>query len=238
MAARDVPQARHGGFIQRRTGHLDLPALLKFMGKWLRERDALVLRHVEAGDIQPLPDRVKLGPYSSRHLVFCNGYRAMEEPWFGDLPFAPDKGEFLVLEAASEQARRQLPRRIINGAHWMLLHADGFWRLGSTHDDHHRDQQPTKTGKEKLLRGLAQLLLHPEACRIRHHQAGVRPATADRQPLLGTHPRDKRLHLFNGFGAHGSLSIPWYSERMVEWLLEGVPLPRNADTKRFSQPSP
>lgn len=225
--------APHGGFVQRRTGHLDLPALLEFMRHWLKEQDALVQQEVEPGEVHLLENRVQLGPFSARHLVFCNGYRAMDDPWFGELPFAPDKGEFLVLEATSAETRQQLPRRIVNGAHWILPHADGFWRLGSTHDHHHRDQQPTEAGRKALLDGMERLLLHPQACRIRDHQAGVRPATSDRQPFLGTHAEAKRLHIFNGFGAHGSISIPWYSERMAGWLLEGEPLPENADIGRF-----
>jgi len=237
-ASGEPVHAPHGGFIQKRTGHLDLPALLAFLAGWLREQGALEQHSVEFDEIQPGDRGVTLGSLTAHHLVFCDGYRAMDNPWFGGLPFAPDKGEFLVLEASPNAAREQLPGRIVNGAHWMLRHADGFWRLGSTHDHAHQDQAPTEMGRRKLQEGMERLLRHPEALKLRDHQAGVRPATTDRQPFLGTHPEEKRLHIFNGFGAHGSISIPWYSERMVAWLLEGKPLPENADTKRFSPPIP
>lgn len=225
--------APHGGFLQQRTGHLDLPALLGFVGNWLKGKDALRQEFVEYDQIALTPDRVQIGDLEARHLIFCDGYRGMHTPWFGHLPFSPDKGEFLVLEPSSTATPDQLPRRIVNGAHWLLRHADGYYRLGSTHDHRHQDQQPTEAGKRRLLEGLEKLLRHPGALAARDHQAGVRPTTSDRQPFLGTHPEQPRLHLFNGFGAHGSLSIPWYSKQMAGWLLEGRPLPSNADILRF-----
>ncbi len=225
--------APHGGFIQRRTGHLDLPALLAFMATWLNERGALQHADVDFDGIQVHGETVRIGKLAGRHLVFCDGYRSMHNPWFGHLPFAPDKGEFLVLEAAADALSSCLPRRIVNGAHWLLPHADGCYRLGSTHDHRHQDQQPTEAGRRRLMEGMKELLRCPGALQLRDHQAGVRPATSDRQPFLGTHLQERRLHLFNGFGAHGSISIPWYSERMAQWLLHGEPLPENADIRRF-----
>ena len=226
-------RAPFGGFVQHRTGHLDLPALLEFMASWLNERNALAEESVDCHAIQPDEQNVLIGEIQALHLVFCDGYRSMHSPWFGHLPFAPDKGEFLVLDPSQEASPDQLPRRIVNGAHWLLRHADGHYRLGSTHDHRHQDQQPTVEGKRKLLEGLENLLRYPQALRLRDHQAGVRPATADRQPLLGTHPQHPRLHIFNGFGAHGSISVPWYSRKMTEWLLYRQPLPANADISRF-----
>ncbi len=225
--------APHGGFIQKRTGHLDLPALLAFLGSWLKEREALQYADVELEEIEVGDESVRIGELRGRHLVFCDGYRSMNNPWFGHLPFAPDKGEFLVLEAAAEDRTAHLPRHIVNGAHWLLPHADGRNRLGATHDHQRQDQQPTEAGRRQLLEGMRALLLHPDVLRLRDHQAGVRPATADRHPFLGTHSEYARLHLFNGFGAHGSISIPWYSERMARWLLHGEPLPEHADIRRF-----
>ena len=66
------------------------------------------------------------------------------------------------------------------------------------------------------------------------HVAGVRPTTADRNAFLGTHPEQPRLHLFNGFGARGALSIPWYARRMAGYLLQHRPLPAEADLARHA----
>ncbi len=223
----------HGGFFQRHTGHLDLPALLGHLAARLEACGALHRQQVDLRGLEFTGDGVRLGALRARHLVCCEGFRMKDNPWFGHLPLAPDKGEFLVLEPASDADPARLPRRIVNGAHWLLRHADGRYRLGATHDHRRLDTAPTAEGRRRLLEGMAALLRHPEALQVVDQQAGVRPATADRRPLLGTHPARPRLHLFNGFGAHGSLCIPWYSERMAAWLLDGEPLPEEADIRRF-----
>ncbi len=221
--------APHGGFHQHHTGHLDLPGLLRFMTGWLEVRGALRRQAIDHTQIRPETHQVTCSAWRAGHLIFCEGYRAIHNPWFGHLPFAPDKGEFLVLAAAPGTPPGRLPDTIVNGAHWLLPHADGRYRLGATHDHHHFDQRPTPEGRQTLTEGMQRLLRHPEALRLVDHQAGVRPATADRKPFLGDHPHWPRLHIFNGFGAHGSLQIPWYSRRMAEWLLHGRPLPAEAD---------
>jgi len=230
-AAGEPVHAPHGGFLQRRTGHLDLPALLQFMTRWLESRGALRRQPFDHARLEITAQAVRHGELEATHLVFCEGFRGKDNPWFAKLPFAPDKGEFLILEGLAPE---RLPRRIVNGAHWLLRHADGRYRLGATHDHHRLDPLPTPEGREALEAGLKRLVRHPEALRLVDQQAGVRPSTADRKPLLGTHPRLPRLHFFNGFGAHGSLTIPWYAERMADWLLHGRPLPEEARLQRFA----
>ena len=53
------------------------------------------------------------------------------------------------------------------------------------------------------------------------------------RPLLGRHPDQPALYVCNGFGARGALTIPWYTNRLAEHLVEGRPLPAEADIRRF-----
>ena len=36
------------------------------------------------------------------------------------------------------------------------------------------------------------------------HFAGIRPATKDRRPFIGTHPEFKNIGIFNGLGSKGA----------------------------------
>jgi glycine/D-amino acid oxidase-like deaminating enzyme len=65
-------------------------------------------------------------------------------------------------------------------------------------------------------------------------EVGVRPATRDRQPFVGNHPEYPQLAVFNGFGAKGSLLVPWFSERMIRFLLHQEALPVTADIRRYN----
>jgi glycine/D-amino acid oxidase-like deaminating enzyme len=218
----------HGGFEQRATGYLDLPRLLDDLRGWLQDRGAYIRLELAYERIVLSADAVNVEGKQAAHLLCCEGYRMQDNPWFGALPLQPDKGELLRLRAA-----RPLCRHIINGAYWVVPLADGDFRFGATHEHHQIDCEPTEDGRATLLEGLRQMLEDVPEIEITEHAAGVRPATSDRRPLLGTHASHPRVHLFNGFGARGALSIPWYSERMCAHLLDGAVLPDNADIRRF-----
>lgn len=222
-------RAPYGGFEQRATGYVDLPRLLDGLRDWLNAMQALEQREIHYQDIVIGSDAISLGAHRARHLVCCEGYRMQQNPWFADLPLQPDKGELLRLES-----ERVLCRHIVNGAHWLIPLHQGNYRFGSTHEHHHIDNRTTGAALKSLQQGLQALLVDDTGIRISEHTAGVRPATSDRQPFLGTHAKVRRLHLFNGFGARGALTIPWYSIRMREYLLTQRPLPLQADIGRFA----
>jgi glycine/D-amino acid oxidase-like deaminating enzyme len=164
----------------------------------------------------------------ARRLVFCDGARLHNNPWFSHLPLAPDKGEILNLRIDGWH-----PRHIINAAHWLVPMENGELRLGATHDHESNDKHPTSAGRRELLRGLNMLLPSLPNSRVTLHQAGIRPGTSDRCPLLGRHPEHRTLWVCNGFGARGALTVPWYARCLADNILDGVALPAEADIGRF-----
>ncbi|WP_457669150.1 NAD(P)/FAD-dependent oxidoreductase [Thiolapillus sp.] len=226
-------QAPLGGFIQHRTGYVRLPALLDFFRKWLHEQGALQSAAMGFADIHRKSDGMGWQDTRAREIIFCGGYRDMSNPWFCYLPFAPDKGEILTLQQKPETGSGDLPDMIINASTWLLPVDNGRYRLGSTHNHKEQNSRASEQGVRQLLTGMEQLLDNPQFLTLVKSEAGVRPATSDRQPFLGTHPEHPQLHIFNGFGAHGSLTIPWYSKEMAKWLIDRQPLPENADIVRF-----
>ena len=231
LGARDFDpgvSAPHGGFAQKQTGYLDMPQILADLNNWLGEHKAYHEQALEHAQIRPGDDGVKIGDLRARRLVFCEGYRMRDNPWFRDLPLQPDKGEFLELRSA-----RPLCQHIVNGAHMLIPLAEGGYRFGATHEHHQIDDTTTGAARGKLLEGLQGLLEDTTGIEIVDQSAGVRPATSDRQPLVGAHPGWPRLWIFNGFGARGALSIPWHAEQFAAHLLEGAPIPPEADIRRY-----
>lgn len=232
FAAGDCPEqlnAPDGGFIQRQTGYVDLPPLLGAVRSWLQEFHSLVERELAYEQIDLSDGQVRAAGLSAKRLIFCDGARLRLNPWFRYLPLAPDKGEILNLQIDGWR-----PQHIINGAHWVLPLENGELRLGATHEHHRLDNEPTQAGAKELLAGLDALLPSKPQRRIVQHQAEIRPGTGDRYPLLGHHPEHPQLWVFNGFGARGALTVPWYAECMTRHLLKGVPIPAEADIRRFA----
>lgn len=227
----DCPEpinAPFGGFVQHRTGYVDLPALLTTIRSWLTERSALLDTAFDASSVSLTAGRVAVGYVTARRLVFCEGARLHDNPWFGYLPLQPEKGEILNLRLRDWQ-----PHHIVNAAHWLVPLADGTVRFGATHDHQHRDMHTTGAGRDALLQGFNALSRDSNPPEVVDHQAGMRPGTPDRYPFIGQHPDWPRLWVFNGFGARGALSIPWYADSFVKHVCDGHPLPAEADIARL-----
>lgn len=223
-------KAPHGGFLQHATGYLDMPRILADLRQWLEDRNAYRQRSIDYADIEVDAQKVHLDGIAAHALVCCEGYRMLHNPWFKALPLQPDKGEFLLLDSP-----RTLCRHIVNGAHWIIPLADGGYRFGATHEHKELDNAPTEDARRALLDGLRGLLDDTRDIQVTGQDAGVRPATSDRQPFIGSHPRLPALHLFNGFGARGALSIPWFAERFAAHLLHGDSIPTEADIARYAE---
>lgn len=221
--------APFGGFIQDRTGYVALPRLLDGIRSWLDERRSLIAGTMALTDLEADADGVKLGPHRARGLIFCDGAGLADNPWFRHLPLTPDKGEILTLSSVDWR-----PRHIVNAAHWLLPQADGVLRFGATHAHEDRSTAVTARARHALLEGL-RTLAPQRHFDVIDQQAGIRPASADRYPFVGRHPTVSTLWVCNGFGARGALTIPWYTQRLARHLIEKVPLPPEADARRFDR---
>ena len=230
FTSQDCPEpisAPYGGFVQHRTGHVDLPLLLALSREWLCAKDSLTTQEFDAAALEASETGVSFGTWRARHAVFCEGHRLLNNPWFDDLPLQPVKGEILTLQTEAWQ-----PQNIVNGAHWLLPQQHGLIRFGATHG--HQDVSPlvTEQARQTLLDGLRSIA-PTHRFKLVDHQAGFRPATPDRYPFLGRSRRHPAVWVCNGFGARGALSIPWYTTRLASHLVEQRPLPAEADIARL-----
>lgn len=220
----------HGGFHQQQTGFITTVPLLEGLRDWLQARGALRLGPVDSRAIELPPGGVRYQDIEARQLVFCEGWRLRDNPWFNWLPLQPVKGEILTLADDPVQ-----PDRILNGAHWLVPQPGGGCKVGATVDHRHLDTEITAAARDTLLAAYRALLPQAAPGTVLDQQAGVRPNTQDRRPLLGPHPQHPELMVFNGFGGRGSLTIPWHAERFADWLDGRGELPAAADIRRLHE---
>jgi glycine/D-amino acid oxidase-like deaminating enzyme len=60
--------------------------------------------------------------------------------------------------------------------------------------------------------------LGPLIAEITGQQAGVRPSTKDRRPILGEHPYHKNMFIFNGLGTKGVSLAPYFVKQLSEFI--------------------
>lgn len=202
-----------------------LPAWRKKLNK-----DGILLE--EVFDINKLKidsGSVRYNDITAEKIIFCDGNGSAESSYFNKLPFAPNKGEVLIAEIPGIP-----PRKIYKKGIMLVPLADpGLWWVGSSYQWEFENAEPTKEFREKTEALLKSWL--KKSFKIVDHFAGIRPATLERRPFVGTHPHFPEIAILNGMGTKGCSLAPYFSKQLVDHLLTSTPITPEADIKRFTR---
>lgn len=160
-----------------------------------------------------------------RHIVFCEGSRVMQNPWFGHISLWPAKGECLIAHIPHLKLNVILQKKVFI----VPFGSDIYW-IGASNDFTDATYDPTQAKLDELTEGLRDMLNLPY--KIIAHRAGLRPTMRDRTPVVGTHPLHKSLHILNGLGTKGSLLAPYYAHILLDDILHNTGIPAPADVQR------
>jgi glycine/D-amino acid oxidase-like deaminating enzyme len=208
------------------TVHLE--NILPVWRKILQKRQALLEEEFETAYLSVIPGQVKYKDIIAEKIIFCDGASGSSNPWFGRLPFAPNKGEAITLEI------KDLPSNCIykKGLSLVSLSEPGQWWIGSAYTWDFEDESPTSAFYEKTDSLLKEWLKVPFI--ITGHLAGLRPATLERRPFVGLHPLHPAIGILNGMGTKGCSLAPFFARQLADHLLSGQAITPEADIKRFS----
>ena len=230
----DIPDhisAEHSGLAQQQTAWLDTNLLLDSLATHFDQHPDVLFsqhQHFNHRDIRSTVDSVQWQSVSADKVIFCEGYKLKDNPLFSWLPLQPVHGEILTCKTSAS-----LDKDIINKNKWLLPTDNHHCKIGATYEPSIHEPQLQETSKQDLLDFANHLFKEKYDFHCLEHQAGIRPATKDKQPFLGFHPEHENIGVFNGFGSRGSLMIPYYANLFSESLLQGLKIPKEVDTKRF-----
>ncbi len=214
---------RLGGFFVHRAGWLDIPKLLDCARAEWRSRGVLIEEKFACGDVEISRAGTRWRGREVRGgIIFCEGFRVRENPWFSHLKWQPAKGEFVEIELAGTE---NFQTQILKGNVVAIPLGGTRWRVGTNYDRETLDTTPTPAVAERLSRAFAAMFPKLPAGtepRLVAHRAGVRPAVQGALPKVGAHEKFPKLFLFNGFGSKGVTWIPLYAERFAEKLCGGA----------------
>ena len=205
-------QADYGGGITQQAFRLDVSTFLSLSKEYLESTNSWSR---EKFDSEKCPPQYQ--------IIFCEGHRVINNPWFNYLPFSPARGEVLTVQSDQEES-------VSNGT-WFLPDSMGQAKIGSTWDHENLSLEKTDVGKKEILKNC--IFFPSSKFKILHHSSGVRSGTKDRNPIIGRHPNHSNLFLFNGFGSRGTSTIPYYANYMANFLLQCQELPQDANLNRF-----
>jgi glycine oxidase len=212
----------------KNAGYLNMSKLMNSFRNHMADKGFLVEETFDYAALTHDENGVYYKDIKAAGVIFCEGYKAVENPWFSKLPFVLTKGEVLTI-----RAKQLKVHQILNKGFFVLPLADDCYRVGATFDWKNLDVQTTVLAKTQLTEKLEGLLNIP--FEIIDQKAGIRPTVKDRRPMLGKHAEFSRLSVFNGMGTKGVMLAPYFAEHFCNHLLENEMLSSEVDIKRFSK---
>ena len=209
------------------TAHLE--TLLPAWRQQLIANNQLNEEKLDITELNFSDTEVRYREIRAKRIIFCDGLNSFQNPFFKELPFAPNKGESLIVEITS------LPDTHIYKKGFMLspLAIPGLFWLGSNYQWKFTNGDPSKEFYEQAERHLKVWLKLP--FKILDHKAALRPATIERRPFVGVHPHRKNIAILNGMGTKGCSLAPYFARELVDHLVHEKPLTPEADIRRFSK---
>lgn len=203
--------------------------LLAAWRQHLKENQFLLEENFDSSNLDASGDTVQYKDIRSQKIIFCDGPAGARHSFFSNLPFAPNKGECLVVEIPG------LPDQHIYKKGFILvpLATQGLFWLGSNYLWHFDDPNPSQAFYEQAERHLKAWLKIP--FKIVEHNAALRPATLERRPFVGIHPHQRNIAILNGMGTKGSSLAPFFAQQLTRHLLYDEPISPEADIARFSK---
>jgi glycine/D-amino acid oxidase-like deaminating enzyme len=186
---------------------------------------------IQRGDFKV--DRIKIkksfietDQIAARQIIFCEGWRALYNPYFAWLPFLPAKGELLILKSSELNLKE-----VINRGIFIRPLGGDLYLSGSTYswDDH--TLAATEKARIEIETKLKNLI--KTQFKTIEQLAGIRPTVKGRRPFIGRHPQHENVYIFNGLGTKGLLLAPYFARHLCDFLLHDKPLRADVDIRRF-----
>jgi glycine oxidase len=215
----------YGGLLLRQTGWVDLPVLLDGWRRYLESRGAFLAEEFKEDELEILPEGLRYRGIEAGRLVYCNGTAQLQSRYWHWLPLRPVKGDVLLLQAQAHFS--VIPNRGV----FMVPLGGGRFRAGSTYNQQDIALEPDPKGRAEIEEKLSALVSMPYA--VLEQQVGIRPATKDRRPVLGPHPEQEKLYVFNGLGTKGVSLAPYCAQLLALHLKNGAELATEISIKRF-----
>jgi glycine oxidase len=216
-----------GGLLLKGCGYVDTNALLNAVRKKLVESVRFESAFFDENELAFSPGGITYRGLEAEKIIFCNGLGSLQSKFFKDLPIRPLKGEVLIIRL------NQMLKRIYNrGVYVVPTKTQYVYKVGSTYNTKDQSEGATQEGKQELREKLEALIRMP--FEVLSQEWGFRPTTVDRKPIMGAISTHPNVVIFNGLGTKGVSLAPFFSNQLVNWLVNEGEITPAVDVNRFS----
>src|ERR1019366_1477178 len=212
------------------AGNLDTRLFLDTFRNYFKTNKNLLEEKFDYDQLIISENYVNYKNYKADKIIFCEGFKTTENPYFSWLPFKLTKGEIITIKLL-EQVGFDFDK-VINKGVFILPVRNNIYKVGATYEWTDLTEHPTEKAKSELIDKLQKVLKVP--FEIIDHQAGIRPTVIDRRPLIGLHPQYSVIGVFNGLGTKGVMLAPYFAKHFFDFTENNLPLNKEVDIKRFN----
>lgn len=214
----------YGEVIQ--SSFLNTAKLIDLYSQYLIQKDAFSKESVHYNALQFEGDFISYKNTKARKLIFAEGIKALDNPYFKDIHLIGNKGEYLIVKIPNLDLQV-----IVKTALALVPLGNHYYKFGASYSRDYKDDRPEPEVRKFLLKKLEEMIDLPYT--VEDIQVGIRPTVLDRRPLLGKHPDYPNLMICNGFGSHGIMMAPTLAKWLIEDDLNEVPLPQKVNVQRY-----
>lgn len=208
------------------TGRIDTEVLVKSYSDYLDKNGWLIKEKFNYEELVVNDNHVQYKEYNAGNIVFCDGFGLKTNPYFNYLPLNGTKGQLLTIH--SPELRLDF---VLKSSVFLIPLGKDRYRVGATYEWDDKTNKVTKEAREELLEKMESFV----KCdyEVIGQQAGIRPTVTDRRPLVGEHPRQKRVHVLNGLGSRGVMIAPFAAKQLFDHIEHAISIDEDMDIKRF-----
>ena len=219
--------AQHGSGLMKQTGRVKVNTMLAAVRGNLEASGNFTEAKFNWNQLESHGDGVKYGSLGAHAVISCEGAQsALGESKLEVTGFAPVKGEVITVKLEHD-----LGKECIHQGHFMIGEGNHKALVGATYEWEGFRDGPSLIKRSELEEHVQKVW--DGSFETHTHKAGVRPAVKDRKPLIGPHPIEKNVWVFNGMGSRAILMTPYLAENLVEHFMYGTPLLEECQPQRM-----
>ncbi|MAQ75970.1 MAG: FAD-dependent oxidoreductase [Aquimarina sp.] len=193
------------------TGRIDLNNLLDSYILSLAQRNTYKKEKFQYDELERDSNSIKYKGVESSHLIFAEGHKVVENPYFNHLPVLGNKGEYIVIKSPKLKMNF-----IFKSSVFIIPLGNHMYKVGATFDRDDKSLNTTTKAQEEIKEKLSKVL--NAEYEIMDQVAGIRPTVGDRKPIIGRHFEFSNLYVFNGMGSRGILTAPLSAQWLIDFI--------------------
>lgn len=210
------------------AGRVHIAKMLESFRAYLISNDIFLNEDFSHADLYSTENGFTYKDYTFEKIVFCEGYGILQNPMFSYLPLLGTKGELIEIYAPELKLTK-----LLKGSVFILPLGEDKYRVGATFNWKDKSIEHTEEAKQELQKKLETIITVPY--KVINQTAGIRPTVKDRRPLMGRHPENENMYVFNGLGTRGVLISAYLTKQMYDFLETDSELDPECDISRYDK---